>query len=45
MDAAGAQRLTPLVQAIDRLDFPQARAEVTRLLPAFDRTPENRGGR
>jgi two-component system sensor histidine kinase/response regulator len=43
MDAAGAQRLTPLVQAIDRLDFPQARAEVTRLLPAFNRTPENRG--
>jgi PAS domain S-box-containing protein len=44
MDAAGVQRLTPLVQAIDRLDFPQARAELTRLLPAFDRTPGNCGG-
>jgi hypothetical protein len=43
MDATGARRLAGLVQAIDRLDFPQARAEVTRLLPAFDRTPGNRG--
>ena len=44
MDAAGVQRLAPLTQAIDRLDFSQARSEVTRLLPAFDRTPPNRGG-
>jgi CheY-like chemotaxis protein len=44
MDAPGVQRLAPLAQAIDRLDFPQARAEVTRLLPAFARTPGNRGG-
>ena len=42
MNAAGARLLTPLVQAIDRLDFPQARAEVTPLLGAFDRTPVNR---
>jgi CheY-like chemotaxis protein len=35
LDAADAARLAPLVQAIERLDFPHARAEVTLLRHVF----------
>jgi len=35
LDAADAELLAPLVQAIERLDFAQARAEVTWLHRVF----------
>ncbi len=41
MDTAGVKRFAPLVQPIDRLDFPGARAEVT--IGAVSKSPDGNG--